>query len=128
MTHMHEHILHNDKLMAILSELNSRSSDIEVSSLTLRDGLPLAITPATDFDEDKLGGVAAAILSLSEKLSDLSSRGSIEQIIVKGETGNMLITTPEENTFLTVFLKPTANLDQMAFHTQRASDIIREVL
>lgn len=111
-----------------MSALNKQSPDIEASSLAMKDGLPLAITPSDELDEDRLGGVTAAILSLSEQLATISSRGTIEQIFVKGETGNMLITSPEENTFLTVFLKPTANLEQMSSHTRYAANIIREVL
>lgn len=128
MMRINEHIVRNDQLISILSELNDRSADIEASSLALKDGMPLAITPSSDLDEDKMGGVTAAIISLSKTLGDISSRGAIEQILVKGKAGNMLITTPEENTFLTVFLKPTADLDQMSFHTRRAADLIRDAL
>jgi predicted regulator of Ras-like GTPase activity (Roadblock/LC7/MglB family) len=111
---------HAKQLYNILSEVNNTLPDIEASGLMSKEGLPLALTPPQAFDEDKLGGLAAALLSLSDKSGEDLYLGPVEQVVVTGRNGSILITHAGEDTFLVVVAKPGADLDLIFSKARRA--------
>ncbi|MEW5972670.1 MAG: roadblock/LC7 domain-containing protein, partial [Pseudomonadota bacterium] len=56
-----------DMLTSILSELNGSSADIEASAIVSTDGLMMAALLPAGMDEDRVGAMSAALLSLGDR-------------------------------------------------------------
>ena len=56
-------------LNSILSDLNGSSSDIIASAVLSTDGLVMASLLSGDMDEDRVGAMSAAMLSLGDRIS-----------------------------------------------------------
>lgn len=76
-----------DMLNSLLNQLNSSSTDIEASAIISTDGLTIASMLPAGMDEDRVGAMSAAMLSLGDRTSQELARGSMEQVLVKGDNG-----------------------------------------
>lgn len=83
-------------MQAILRDLNQACHDINASALISNDGLVIAsILPAT-IDEDALGSMTAALLSISVRSSKNLSKSVLEQVIIKNTSGYIIISQVNE--------------------------------
>ena len=70
-----------DMLTSILSELNGSSADIEASAIVSIDGLMMAALLPSSMDEDRVGAMSAALLSLGDRTAKELARGGLEQVL-----------------------------------------------
>ena len=70
----------------ILEDLNSSSADVEASALISNDGLMITQLPL-GVDEDRVGAMSAALLSLGDRAGALA-RGSIDRIMIKAKNSS----------------------------------------
>ncbi len=61
--------MREDMLSSILNELNGTSADIEASAVISTDGLMITAVLPQSMDEDQVGAMSAAILSLGDRTS-----------------------------------------------------------
>jgi predicted regulator of Ras-like GTPase activity (Roadblock/LC7/MglB family) len=54
-------------LTSVLTELNGTSADIEASGIISTDGLMIASVLPASMDEDRVGAMSAAMLSLGDR-------------------------------------------------------------
>ncbi len=83
--------MREDQIIAILSALNSRTAGIQASALISTDGFIIASALAAGMDEDRVSALIAATLSLGERTALELTRGSLEQVMVSGRQGPVLI-------------------------------------
>lgn len=74
-------------LQTVLSDLNGGSADIEASAIISIDGLLMASALPASMDEDRVGAMSAAMLSLGDRTAAELARGTLEQVMIKGEQG-----------------------------------------
>jgi predicted regulator of Ras-like GTPase activity (Roadblock/LC7/MglB family) len=117
-----------DLLTAILDDLNSSSGDIEASGVISTDGLMMASILPSDMDEDAVGAMSAAMLSLGDRTSTELARGTLDQVLIRGDNGYVLMTHAGEEAVLTVLAKPKAKLGLIFLDVKRAVANIEEVL
>jgi predicted regulator of Ras-like GTPase activity (Roadblock/LC7/MglB family) len=117
-----------DMLSSILSELNSTSADIEASGIISTDGLIMAALIPQNLDEDRLGAMSAAMLSLGDRTASELARGTLEQVLIKGEKGYVLMTYAGGEGVLTVLAKPSSKLGLIFLDVKRAAESIAAVL
>jgi uncharacterized protein len=117
-------------LTTILADLNDTSLDIEASALISTDGLIIASVLSADIDEDRVGAMSAAMLSLGDRTAQELKRGALEQILLKGAKGYVLMTTTYAGTdaVLTVLTKPNAKLGMLFLDAKRAAERIIDSL
>ncbi len=115
-------------LRSILSELNGTSADIEASAVISSDGLTMAALLPQDVDEDRVGAMAAAMLSLGERTSRELVRGDLEQVMVKGENGYILMSHAGRDAVLTVIARKDAKLGLIFLDAKRAARNIGDIL
>lgn len=51
------------------------------------DGLMMASLMPQGFDEDRMGAMSAAMLSLGDRTAQELARGTLEQVLIKGNQG-----------------------------------------
>lgn len=117
-----------DMLASILTELNGTSADIEASGIISTDGLMMASVLPAGLDEDRVGAMSAAMLSLGDRTAQELARGSLEQVLIKGAKGYVLMVYAGNESVLTVLAKPNAKLGLIFLDVKRAASSISELL
>jgi uncharacterized protein len=120
--------MRSDLLLSILSELNGTSADIEASGVISTDGLMMASVLPTNMDEDRVGAMSAAMLSLGDRTAQELSRGELEQVLIKADKGYVLMTYAGREAVLTVLAKPNAKLGLIFLDVKRTAQSISEML
>lgn len=117
-----------DVLTSILSELNGTSADIEASAVISTDGLMMAALLPASMDEDRVGAMSAAILSLGDRTAKELARGALEQVLIKGDKGYVVVTGAGKEAVLTVLAKPNAKLGLIFLDVKRAVENIAKMI
>lgn len=120
--------MRSDMLTSILNDLNGTSADIEASGVISTDGLMMASALPADMDEDRVGAMSAAMLSLGDRTAQELARGTLEQVLIKGDNGYVLMTHAGEEAVLTVLAKPNAKLGLIFLDVKRAAASILDVI
>ncbi|MFW9905179.1 MAG: roadblock/LC7 domain-containing protein [Candidatus Thorarchaeota archaeon] len=105
----------------ILREVQSRIPDLEGLAVVTRDGLPIASALYTDTDEDRISAMTAASLSLSERVVLELERGIMEQLIITGSNGLVIIRDAGEHAVLVGIARVDAKLGLVLLDMKRAA-------
>lgn len=81
----------SEGLTKVLDEFLLSTSEVEAASVISSDGLPMASALPQHIEEDRLGAMAAAMLSLGERAADTLGRGRLQQVFVEGSTGYVFL-------------------------------------
>jgi len=117
-----------DMLTSILQELNGTSADIEASGIISTDGLIMAAVLPQGLDEDRLGAMSAAMLSLGDRTAQELGRGTLEQVLIKGAKGYVLMAYAGQEAVLTILAKPNAKLGLIFLDVKRAAENISSLI
>ncbi len=117
-----------DMITSILNELNGTSADIEASAIISTDGLMMASVLPQGLDEDRVGAMSAAMLSLGDRTSQELTRGALEQVLVKGDKGYVLMTYAGDDAVVTVLAKSNAKLGLIFLDVKRAAENVAKLI
>ncbi|THU00996.1 hypothetical protein E9531_09405 [Lampropedia puyangensis] len=117
-----------DELVNTLKELNGSTADIEASALISIDGLLVASAMPAGMDEDRVGAMSAAILSMGERVTRELARGALERVLIQGEQGSIIMTSAGEEAVLTVTAKANAKLGLLFLDIKRAAQTLASQL
>ncbi len=117
-----------EMIEAVLKELNAASADIEASAVVSTDGLMIASLLPQGLDEDRVGAMSAALLSLGDRTAQELARGELEQVLVRGSKGFVLMTYAGPEAVLTVLTRPNAKLGLVFLDVKRAAQQIAKLL
>jgi uncharacterized protein len=117
-----------DMLSSVLSDLNGTSADIEASAVISTDGLMMAAALPAGMDEDRVGAMSAAILSLGDRTARELARGELEQVLIKGAKGYVLMTHAGHEAVVTTLAKPNAKLGLIFLDVKRAAEAISNLI
>ncbi len=120
--------MRSDLLTSILSDLNGSSADIEASAIISTDGLMIAAMLPAGMDEDRVGAMGAAMLSLGDRTSQELQRGELEQVLIKGKNGYVLMAHAGRDAVISVMAKPTARLGLIFLDVKRAAEDVTKIL
>jgi uncharacterized protein len=99
-----------EQLVERLRDLQASSGDVEAAAIVSVDGLSMASSLPANIEEDRVSAMSAAMLSLGERISSELGRGELEQVMVKGENGYVILTAVGEEAVLTVLARKDAKL------------------
>ncbi|MEZ5478182.1 MAG: roadblock/LC7 domain-containing protein [Thiolinea sp.] len=117
-----------EMLNQILADLNGASADIEASAIISTDGLIMSSLLPAAMDEDRVGAMSAAMLSLGDRTAEELARGALEQVLVKGGKGYILMTHAGSEAVVTVLAKPNARLGLIFLDVKRAAEQIKGLI
>lgn len=120
--------MRTDSFQQILEDLNSSSANVEASALISNDGLMIASALPTGVDEDRVGAMSAALLSLGDRAGRELARGSIDRIMIQGEKGYVIMTSSGDEAVLTIMAKPNAKLGLIFLDIKRASEALAKLI
>ncbi len=111
-----------------LRELQRSMPEIEAAAIVSLDGLIIASALPENMSEDRVSAMSAAILSLSESISQEMGRGGLEQVFTKGENGYVILTTISEHAGLTVITNQQAKPGLVILEMQRTAQDLVNIL
>lgn len=120
--------MREDMLSSILSDLNGSSADIEASGVISTDGLMMAALLPAGMDEDRVGAMSAAMLSLGDRTAKELARGELQQVLIKGDNGYVLMTHAGAEAVVSVMAKPSAKLGLIFLDVKRAAKAVAKVI
>lgn len=107
-------------ILSILNDLNSSSFDITASALVSTDGLPIASVLQRGADADRVGGMAAALLSLGQRAVRELRCGNFKQVMVEGDDGYILMLQVGEEAVLVMTARQDAKLGMLLLSARNA--------
>jgi len=112
----------------ILLAVQRRIPEIEGLVLVTRDGLPIASSLHNGTDEDQISAMTAASLSLSERVVIELKRGTMEQVIITGSDGLIIIRNAGEYAVLVAIVQIKAKLGLVLLDMRRSADKLSELI
>lgn len=120
--------MRNEYLSSALIELNRTSADIEASAVISKDGLIMASQLPAGLDEDRVGAMSAAMLSLGERTSAELQRGELNQVLISGSDGYIVLAQAGSEAVVSVLAAPVAKLGLLFLDVKRAAAAVAKVL
>jgi predicted regulator of Ras-like GTPase activity (Roadblock/LC7/MglB family) len=111
-----------------LDGLNTSSAEIEASALISIDGLLIDAAMPAGMDEDRIGAMSAALLSLGERTARELGRGQLERVLIQGEHGYVIMTSAGKEAVLTVLTKAEVKLGLAFLDIKRAAHALSRIL
>ena len=120
--------MRQEMLINILNDLAAASGDIEASAIVSTDGLMIASVLPAGSDEDRIGAMSAAMLSLGVRTALELGRGALQQVMVRGAKGNIIMMHAGKDAVLSLLTRQQARLGLIFLDAQRAAESIAEVI
>ena len=117
-----------EQLVDRLRDLQASSGDVEAAAIVSVDGLSMASSLPADIEEDRVSAMSAAMLSLGERISSELGRGELEQVMVKGENGYVILTAVGEEAVLTVLARQDAKLGLIFLDVNRTVEALSAIV
>lgn len=111
-----------------LRDLQASSGDVEAAAVVSVDGLSMASSLPADIEEDRVSAMSAAMLSLGERIAAELGRGELEQVMVKGESGYVILTAVGDEAVLTVLARKEAKLGLIFLDVNRTVDALEKLV
>ena len=108
--------------------MQAAAPDIEASAIVSVDGLIMASALQQGVEEDRVSAMSAAMLSLGERIASELSRGTLEQVYIKGGAGAIVLTSIGTEAVLTALSRPEAKLGLIFLEMRRAAEDITKFL
>ena len=120
--------MRTDMFQQVLEELKGSSADVEASALISTDGLMIASSLPNGMDEDRVGAMSAALLSLGDRAARELARGTLERVLLQGERGYVIMSSAGSEAVLTVLARHTAKLGLLFLDIKRAAEALAKMV
>ncbi len=119
------HPIPAERYNSVLDALISSIPEIEAAALVSPDGLMISSVVPTNLNEDMLGTLSAAILSLGKRIAwEFESSSVIEQVYVKGEKGHILLSGVANKALLVIVANKDAKLGMIFLAMKQAAEAL----
>jgi len=99
-----------NKLLEALRGLLAKSQDIDSAAVVSLDGFVMAAVLPQGYEEDRLGAMSAALLSLGERTAQELGRGDLAQVFVEGTKGYVFLLAAGHEAVLNAVVKRGSKL------------------
>ncbi len=109
-----------ESLNKALKHLQSSTPELEAAALISEDGLVIASVLPQDVEEVRVAGMSATLLSLGGRAARELARGAMEQVLIRGERGYVVMTNAAAGTLLLVLATQDAKLGLIFLEMKQA--------
>ena len=117
-----------DEIMSLIRDMEANTPGIEASAVVSVQGLPIASAMPAEVDESVVAAMTAAMLSVGERAGHELVRGNLQQILLQGDDGYIIIKGAGTSAIITVLAKTDANLGLILMVLKKISTRIGELL
>ncbi len=116
------------RLDRVLTELITASSGIQAAAVVSFDGLMVASALPEDLDEERVGAMSAALLSLGEQAIQGFGCGHLDQLFAHGDEGFVVMMSARDEAVLTAVAETQAKVGFILYEMRRAAELIADVM
>jgi predicted regulator of Ras-like GTPase activity (Roadblock/LC7/MglB family) len=116
------------QLDVILNDFERSSPHIQASAVVSNDGLVIASRLPAEVEEDRIGAMGAAILSISKRSGGELARGEIVRVLIEGVDGYILIRNVGDSAILVVLVEKKVRLGLLFLEANKCIKELSEVL
>lgn len=117
-----------EQMQAVLRSLVNSDPDMEGAAVVTMDGLPLSSVLPPGTDEDRVAAMGAAALSMGSRTASELRRGGLEQVLVKGDLGYVILIQAGSETVLQAISSSDARLGLLLFEMKSAAQKLAQQL
>ena len=118
-----------EELVAALENLHAACHDIQLSLVVTQDGFTMAtMGRIAAADGERVGALSAGLLSLCRNTARELERGEMEQVLLHGREGYLLLRLAGDQAMLAVVARPDANIGMVLLDTERAAEAVARLL
>ena len=109
----------SDQLNLILHELERNVPHVEATAIVSTDGLVIASRLPRDVEEDRIGAMAAAILTISKRSGEELERGEMLRVLIEGTDGYLFIRSIGEDAVLIALVDRGVRLGMLFYESKK---------
>lgn len=117
-----------DELEDILKNLTASIPEILAAAIVSVEGLPIASMMPEGVDDTRMAAMTAAMLSLGERAALEMNKGMLEQILLRGENGYLIVMSAGANAVLTVSATREVKLGLIFLDCKRACEKVAKII
>ncbi|RMF54521.1 MAG: hypothetical protein D6748_16305 [Calditrichaeota bacterium] len=117
-----------DRVQTVLRNFQSATPDVEGVAVADSDGLVIAARLPENVEEERVGAMCAAILSLGERSSDELNRGDVDQVLVKGKNGYVVLMNVGDEAELITITTENVKLGLLFLELKRCAEELKKYL
>jgi len=115
-------------MLQMLKELKAECSGVEAAVLISSDAMPLASDISDSIPEEVICATASALISAGENVAGDLSRGSIGQIYLRGDEGDMVVVKVNDHAELACTVNHRAKMGLTLMEVARCAKKLSEVI
>jgi predicted regulator of Ras-like GTPase activity (Roadblock/LC7/MglB family) len=117
----------SEKFKEILTQLETNVPGVEATAIFDMDGLVIASRLPTGVDDEIIGAMSAAILSIGNRSGEELDRGTMKRIFVEGDNGSIVIISVGEDIVLVALVGIEVKLGLLFFECKRCISKILDI-
>jgi predicted regulator of Ras-like GTPase activity (Roadblock/LC7/MglB family) len=118
----------SDQLDAVLNEFERNVPHVEATAVVSTDGLVIASRLPKEVEEDRVGAMGAAILSISTRSGSELERGNMERVLIEGTNGYLLIRSIADVAILVCLVDKEVRLGMLFYECKNCVEKLSEIL
>jgi len=118
----------SDQLDIVLSTFERNVPHVEATAVVSTDGLVIASRLPDQVEEDRIGAMGAAILSISSRSGAELARGEMERVLIEGDLGYILIRAIGEDAILVALVEKEVRLGLLFYECKNCIEKLSEIL
>ena len=116
------------QLDTILNDFERNIPQVQATAVVSTDGLVIASRLPAEVEEDRIGAMGAAILSISTRSGGELERGEMVRVLIEGTEGYILIRSVGEYAILVTLVEKNVRLGLLFFEVNKCIKLLTEVL
>lgn len=116
------------QLDQILNRFERNVPHVQATAIVSTDGLVIASRLPRDVEEDRIGAMGAAILSISSRSGEELDRGKMVRVLVEGADGYILIRSIGEYAILVALVEKEVRLGMLFYECKNCIQSLSEIL
>lgn len=116
------------QLDMILNDFERNIPHVQATAVVSTDGLVIASRLPANVEEDRIGAMGAAILSISTRSGEELERGEMLRVLIEGTQGYILIRSVGEYAILVALVEKEVRLGLLFYEANKCIQLLREVI
>jgi predicted regulator of Ras-like GTPase activity (Roadblock/LC7/MglB family) len=116
------------QLDIILNDFERSVPHVQATAVVSTDGLVIASRLPSEVEEDRIGAMGAAILSISTRSGGELERGEMVRVLIEGTEGYILIRSVGEYAILVALVEREVRLGLLFYEANKCIGQLKEVL
>ena len=118
----------SDQLDIILNTFERNVPHVQATAIVSTDGLVIASRLPDKVEEDRIGAMGAAILSISSRSGDELDRGDMERVLIEGKSGFLLLHSIGTDAIMVSLADKDVRLGLLFYECKKCINQLSEIL